>query len=227
MSRDYKSRKSTASKGGKGTLMLGIFIGYTLGIISAIGIWFYLEQAPSPFLSVEQISEYDTAGESATNKKQVEATGSTTENAQAGMTEKAQFDFYDILSNDDEPVITHEIPQQKERMQIIARPKPVLVPPIASPSLSSLETRQIEPVNVATGTYYLQVGSFRNNADADNLKARLALLGVIASVQSANLSEKGIWYRVRVGPFTQKDRVDQVHNTLRENGIDAQFIKTQ
>ncbi|HBV21266.1 MAG TPA: hypothetical protein DEF07_06060 [Nitrosomonas sp.] len=86
---------------------------------------------------------------------------------------------------------------------------------------------QTEPVHVATETYYLQVGSFRNNADADNLKARLALLGVIASVQSADLSEKGTWYRVRVGPFTQKPRVDQVHHTLRENGIEAQFIKTR
>ena len=51
MSRDYKSRKSTSSKGGKGSLMLGVFIGYTLGIVSAIGLWFYLEQVPSPFLS--------------------------------------------------------------------------------------------------------------------------------------------------------------------------------
>ena len=59
MSRDYKSRKPAASRGGKGVLMLGVFIGYTLGIVSAIGIWFYLEQAPSPFLSEEQISGYD------------------------------------------------------------------------------------------------------------------------------------------------------------------------
>ena len=73
--------------------------------------------------------------------------------------------------------------------------------------------------------YYLQVGSFRSHAEADNLKARLAFLGLIASVQSADLAEKGVWYRVRVGPYTQKTQVDNVHVTLRENGIDAQLIK--
>ena len=47
MSRDYKSRRGTSSKGG-GSLILGIFIGYALGLISAIGVWLYINQAPSP-----------------------------------------------------------------------------------------------------------------------------------------------------------------------------------
>ena len=80
---------------------------------------------------------------------------------------------------------------------------------------------------MAVENYYLQVGAFRSHAEADNLKARLAFLGMVASVQSVDLADRGVWYRVRVGPFMQKTQVDNVHVTLRENGIDAQLIKTR
>lgn len=234
MSRDYKSRKSTASRGGKGSLLLGIFIGYTLGIMSAIGIWFYLEQAPSPFLSEEQISRYERTDADSASIKQTGVSESPEENTPiAKAEEKAQFDFYNILPGEDESLTVYEIPQHTAQPREVGKPQTVVkLEPVPAPSLSSsppnaTERRQAEPLSAAAGTYYLQVGSFRNDADADNLKARLALLGVVASVQSADLSEKGIWYRVRVGPFTQKDRVDQMHNTLRENGIEAQFIKAR
>ncbi|MCB1984136.1 MAG: SPOR domain-containing protein [Burkholderiales bacterium] len=234
MSRDYKSRKSTSSKGGKGSLMLGVFIGYTLGIVSAIGLWFYLEQVPSPFLSEEQISAYDRADDDSDNKMQPGVSESPVENTPiATVEEKAQFDFYNILPGEDDSLTVYETPQpiiqprEVEKQQALIRPAPASAAPLSSPPPPAAETRQVEPVSIAADTYYLQVGSFRSTADADNLKARLALLGVVASVQSADLSEKGIWYRVRVGPFTQKARVDQVHTTLRENGIEAQFIKAR
>ncbi|SEQ89451.1 Cell division protein FtsN [Nitrosomonas sp. Nm51] len=226
MSRDYKSRKSATSRSGNGALMLGIFIGYTLGIISAIGIWFYLEQAPSPFLTEQQISEHRGVHDNPGNEGQDKSAESRSENT-VKMDEKLQFDFYNILPGDNEPSMTFETPQTTEQPQITEKPRPAPAPSVALPQPPPAREKQIQPASAYTETYYLQVGSFRNNADADNLKARLALLGVIASVQSAELSDKGIWYRVRVGPFTQKSRVDQMHHTLRENGIEAQFIKTR
>ncbi|SEM85029.1 SPOR domain-containing protein [Nitrosomonas marina] len=228
MSRDYKSRKSASSRSGKGALLLGIFIGYTLGIISAIGIWFYLEQAPSPFLTEHQISEHRGVHDDPDNSKGQDETIEARSENTAKVDEKLQFDFYNILPGDDESTLLDEPPLvTQEQPQIIEKPKPAPTPPVSLPQPIPAREKQIQPAQAITETYYLQVGSFRSNADADNLKARLAMLGVFASVQSADLSEKGIWYRVRVGPFTQKSRVDQMHHTLRENGIEAQFIKTQ
>ena len=52
MSRDYKSQKSSKSSSEKGgSAFFGGFVGYALGIMSAIGIWLYLSYAPSPYLS--------------------------------------------------------------------------------------------------------------------------------------------------------------------------------
>ena len=75
--------------------------------------------------------------------------------------------------------------------------------------------------------YFLQAGSFRKNDEAENMKARLAFLGVSASIQPIDLAEKGTWYRVRIGPLTNKADIDEISASLKENGIGAQFIKVQ
>jgi len=260
MSRDYKSRQSSASADSKGSLMLGIFIGFTLGIVSAIGIWFYLENAPSPFVDEQQVVAHDTASEKAKVAEKADSktgeTDSKSENEDATVTAaepRTRFDFYDILSSEGTDIIDYEAPQQVEKPQAIEKPQPVEKPqevaklqpqpeiprqtmpqiqPQSEPQLmispSPSTAPQSRPGNpVAVENYYLQVGSFRSHAEADNLKARLAFLGMVASVQSVDLADRGVWYRVRVGPFMQKTQVDNVHVTLRENGIDAQLIKTR
>jgi cell division protein FtsN len=75
--------------------------------------------------------------------------------------------------------------------------------------------------------YYLQAGAFPNEADADNLKARLALMGIEATVQSANVPDKGVWHRVRVGPFASIDEMGKTRTTLAQSGIQATLIKVK
>ena len=50
-----------------------------------------------------------------------------------------------------------------------------------------------------TPLYYLQAGAFQNPADADNLKAQLALLGIEAVIQTRDLGEQG-----RVSPCARR-----------------------
>lgn len=56
MSRDYKSRKPARSSPEKsGSAFLGGFVGYALGLASAIGIWVYFNYGPNPFLATEKV----------------------------------------------------------------------------------------------------------------------------------------------------------------------------
>lgn len=79
----------------------------------------------------------------------------------------------------------------------------------------------------AKDRYFLQAGSFQNEADANNLKARLALMGVEATIQSANVPDKGVWHRVRVGPFADIEEMNKARVTLSQNGIQPSLIKVQ
>ncbi|MFZ5557031.1 MAG: SPOR domain-containing protein [Pseudomonadota bacterium] len=72
---------------------------------------------------------------------------------------------------------------------------------------------------------YVQAGAFQNGADADNLKAKLALLGVVASVQTAAIPDRGTWHRVRAGPFRSVEEANRVQSQLKQNGIEAVLIK--
>jgi cell division protein FtsN len=72
--------------------------------------------------------------------------------------------------------------------------------------------------------YYLQAGAFREQADAEALRAKLALIGVEAKI-SERQSENGMLYRVRVGPFGQLDAMNKVRSKLSENSVDAAVLR--
>ena len=84
-------------------------------------------------------------------------------------------------------------------------------------------TRTAEPQ--AAEKLYLQAGAFQNPTDADNLKARLAMGGIEANVQRADLAAKGIYYRVRIGPFATADAADIMRARLGAEGIEATKVK--
>ena len=75
--------------------------------------------------------------------------------------------------------------------------------------------------------YFLQAGSFQTETDANNLKAKLALMGVEATIQSATVPDKGVWHRVRVGPFNEIEEMNKSRTTLTQNGIQPSLIKVQ
>ena len=71
--------------------------------------------------------------------------------------------------------------------------------------------------------YYLQAGAFRSETDAENTRARLALQGVEAHIMQ-HPSDSGTLYRVRVGPFSQLEEMNQVRSKLSNNGVDVAVI---
>src|SRR5258706_15465945 len=97
--------------------------------------------------------------------------------------DKPRFDFYRILPGKKKPVTERQMREAAKQAGKPGAPK---------------------------DSYFLQTGSFQNPADADNLKARLALMGLEASVEPANLAEKGVWSRGRLGPSTP---VAELHRT--------------
>ena len=72
--------------------------------------------------------------------------------------------------------------------------------------------------------YQLQVGSFRAAGDAEQMKARLALLGITARVQPVTVNSE-TWHRVRVGPVNGAREAESMRRRLADNGIDSLVMK--
>ncbi|MDP7536899.1 MAG: SPOR domain-containing protein [Methylococcales bacterium] len=68
--------------------------------------------------------------------------------------------------------------------------------------------------------YMMQAGSFRNNKDADRLKAKLALIGIESKIELARIGDVN-WYRVKLGPFLNMSATEVVRQRLRKNFIDV------
>jgi cell division protein FtsN len=90
----------------------------------------------------------------------------------------------------------------------------------AKPAAKAPETQ-----TKAVDRLWLQAGAFANETDAENLRARLALSGWEASVQSATLPDKSVRYRVRLGPYDNTDELNHIKADLGKNGFDVAVIK--
>ncbi|MFQ5487987.1 MAG: SPOR domain-containing protein [Gammaproteobacteria bacterium] len=87
------------------------------------------------------------------------------------------------------------------------------------------EALRILPKAKKGGTYILQCGSFRDYDDADELKARLALLGIEAQIQTVVIKNGESWHRVRVGPLKGLAAVKPVRRKLKRNDINFVLLK--
>ena len=104
------------------------------------------------------------------------------------------------------------------------------VPPAAAPAAPAAKGGAAADANAAPSangeayTYYLQAGAFREQQDAEATKARLALMGVAASI-SERKSELGSLYRVRVGPFADVESMNRARSRLSDNGVDVAVVR--
>ena len=74
--------------------------------------------------------------------------------------------------------------------------------------------------------YFLQAGAFREVADAENVRAKLALLGFEAAI-SDRASDAGVLHRVRIGPFNQVEALNKARAKLIDGGIDVAIVRNQ
>ncbi len=94
---------------------------------------------------------------------------------------------------------------------------------------STVSEKEIKenPNTIKSENNFLQVGAFQNEADADNMKAKLALQGFEAMVQTATIPDKGTWHRVRIGPLKDVSKINKLRLELQNNGFKTDIIKVR
>lgn len=198
MSKDYKPRTVPArERKSGGGLMIGLFIGFILGLGTAAAIAVYVFKTPVPF--ADKGKPGDKAPAPGPNLKDAPKAAKTDDG-------KPRFDFYRILPGQEEPVTNEQLKQAATREKA---------------EKSAKGEAPAGPKDV----YFLQAGAFQNPADADNLKAKLALLGLEAGVEPSSVPEKGTWYRVRLGPYGSVEEINKARSLLAQNGIEASLVK--
>lgn len=147
---------------------------------------------------------------------------------------KPQYDFYSVLSEKEVRIPDAEISaqakvEQKQKQLAAQQQAQSQAPavPDAHHAVSQDVTAAPEaprPASSAGSGYLLQVGAFPNASDAETLKAKLALQGFIANVQSVNVGGQ-TYHRVRLGPFRSATELESTKQRLAGAGIQAIALK--
>lgn len=103
--------------------------------------------------------------------------------------------------------------------------------PAATPNAANVAPQPVaKAADAAAGDdkfiYYLQAGAFREVADAESARAKLALLGFEANISDRS-TDTGVLHRVRLGPYNQVEAMNKVRSKLSENGIDVAVVRNQ
>jgi cell division protein FtsN len=112
-----------------------------------------------------------------------------------------------------------------------ASPAPSAAPPAEAPKYDfykALPDGQIStlPAPAPAGpVYFLQAGAYGNAADADQVKARLALLGFEAQILLPTQNGGPTLYRIRIGPFKSLDELNTARARLTQSGMETILVK--
>lgn len=213
----------------RGGTLVGIIIGLVVGLAIALGVAMVITKTPVPFtnkMGKQEKSNGPSAAQSADpNKPLYGNRAAAKEAAKTFVKEPVVTLPADAAADKKAEAKAETKPQAKADNKVAA------VDPIAEAAkkaeLKTSDARKPETAGEAADdkwSYYLQAGAFREQADAENTRAKLALMGVEARI-SERQSETGVLYRVRVGPFAQLEPANRVRGKLSDNGVDAAVVR--
>jgi len=216
-------KEKPAARGSKGrgmswmSLVVGLLFGLVFGLGIALAVAWYVNKMPNPFAGKPNGSAGPSARSDVPKSEPVKIepgrpakvepkTDATADSKAPGKLDpklakteegKPRFDFYKILPGAEETMSEQDLKRSDQK----------------------------EKASASKDVYFLQAGAFQNAADADNMKARLALMGMEATIQTVAIPDKGMLHRVRVGPFGSLEELNRTRASLKDSGVQSTPIK--
>ena len=214
----------------RGNTFVGIVIGLVIGLAVAVVVALVINKGASPFTDKARNSKSaeTTAGQAADPNKPM-----------YGNKEAARAAAKDLGREPPPPAPAAPAPAPApaadplqavvDRIQGTPADKPKATP--SASNVTPTPTGKVPATAAAPAgdekyIYYLQAGAFREVADAESARGKLALLGFEATL-SDRTTDTGVLHRVRIGPFHQVEAMNKVRGKLSENGIDVAVVRNQ
>ena len=183
-------------------LGLGVLLGLALSALVLIKDW-------APMLRKKNLPQPNADATAPKESEQAVAD----EAAKKPAPPKKTFDFYSVLPEMEVVIPDAELSakaraEQQRQQQAMAQSQAAntaVPPPTPAPE---------------SGRYVLLAGSYADAKAADEAKAKLAMLGVVAKVQSITINGK-VWNRVMVGPYANASDTESAKKALADNGVKA------
>jgi cell division protein FtsN len=210
----------------RGSTLTGIIIGLIIGLGIAVAVALVITKGQSPFTdrSTKMGRPADLAPSQANDpNKPLYGNRDAAREANREIAERA---------NKPAPAPTPAAAEADPLGQAIAgmqnQQAPAAAPaaPVAAQAAAPAATA-VAPAAGGDGyIYYLQAGAFREMSDAENTRAKLALLGFEAAITD-RCTDGGVLHRVRVGPYSGPEAMNKARAKLLDSGIDVAIVRNQ
>ena len=182
----------------------GVFLGFVLGSLAG-ALAMYLNM-PGPKASAPQVV-----------KEACEPAQEVVPQVAPPTKPAKDFNFYGVLEHAEVAPTRPDEDQPPVPPQVKSGPAPAPAPE----SLSAAPEAPARP-KAESKPFYLQLASFKAEADADALKAQIVMTGLPVAVAASEVAELGMRYRVRVGPFTSQEALEQAKSQLQAGNVAVQ-----
>ena len=209
----------------RGGTLLGLIMGALIGLGAALAVAVYITKVPMPLMNKPPPG--------AVKKEAAETQKNRDWDPNSGLANKPAAkpvapDAAAVAAPSADPLgdlVTAKTEAKAEakpeaKPEAAVRPAaPAVMAPLVLPAV--LSPASADPFN-----YFVQAGAFRTPEDAEQQRAKLVLMGLMARVSEREQSGRVV-YRVRLGPFDKKDDADKVKIKLDSGGIDAALVRVQ
>jgi cell division protein FtsN len=213
----------------QGNTLTGMIIGLIVGLAIAVAVALAITKGATPFTDKAakpgKLAE-PTAGQASDPNKPLYGSKEAAREANRHFTDKPK-----AAAPEADPLAA-VIANMKDPADLKAEGKKPVAP--AAPAAEAPAAHELARV-VAAKTdataddkviYFLQAGAFREISDAENTRAKLALLGFEATI-SDRVSDAGTLHRVRIGPYSQIESMNRARAKLVDSGIDVAIVRNQ
>ena len=198
----------------RGGFLLGMIVGLLVGLVLALGVALMVTKVPLPFVNkVPTRSAEQDAAESEKNRSWDPNAPLSNRNSHASGPAVSASAPGAVAAN---PAASAANGGSKRDPAAILAGK--------LPGASSAASAASAPT--ALMIYYVQAGAFADPDEAEQQRARLAMMGMEARVTQRQQSGRTV-YRVRVGSFDERPDAEAARDRLASAGIDAALVRVQ
>ena len=227
--------KQHSQRGGAAT---GFIIGLVIGLAVALAVAIYVTKVPTPFTNKNQPRSAEQDAAETQKNKDWNPNGALQSKPAAGSAETPEAVKEAAKEEVKEPAKeagktqTAKDPNKeatKEATKESAKPEPK--PAVTADPLGDLvksKTVQAAPAPSASDpfTYFVQAGAFRSQAEADAQRAKLTMMGMDAKISEREQAGRQV-YRVRLGPYDDKEVAERAKSKLDAGGIETALVRVQ
>jgi len=209
----------------RGGTILGFILGVVVGLAGALAVAVYVTKVPVPFMNKGQTRSADQDAEEAKKNKDWDPNAPLYGKNPAAKPVQPAASAPTTAGAPTAPAPAASVPSKAEAKPADAKKTEAKAAASADP-IGELAKAKAGAADAEPFVYWVQVGAYRTQEDAESQRAKLSLSGIETKVSEREQSGKTV-FRVRMGPFDKKEDGEKAKEKLDKSGLETALVRVQ